>query len=280
MALAAGCTKSPPYVITDPATGLPPVALTTASGDCLITKITQKNKSANSADNAFEIKRDAALVASNISFYDSLANKSEYNIQLVTAGDTIRLSAGGYFILNSTTKLVSYFYTLADNTDPTSDKQVYQYLYDANGYLVKKYLFVNGASSPYYETNYTYNNNLLSACVVYAGAQKVKLLESSIDYDMTAARKAWIYLFPDFFEGYQYLQALNFGKRGNYPVKNIVTKIYDVSDGSILDTWATTFNGYVYSQDNFILQTTAQGDLQQGLGLLFGTTRFDYQCTK
>ncbi|MCW3088563.1 MAG: hypothetical protein JWQ78_1949, partial [Sediminibacterium sp.] len=130
-----------------------------------------------------------------------------------------------------------------------------------------------------FETNYTYdNNNLLTGCVLYAGSKKDKLLQTVIDYTMTVAKKPWVYLFPDFFEGYHYLQALNFGKRGNYPVKNITTTIYDISDGSVLDTWATAFSGYVYSEDGFILQTTAKGDLQQGLGLLFGTTRFDYQC--
>jgi hypothetical protein len=115
---------------------------------------------------------------------------------------------------------------------------------------------------------------------MYAGSKRDILLASTIDYDMTTERKPWVYLFPDFFEGSRYLQAFNFGKRGSYPVKNIVTKIHNTTDGAVLDTWSTSFSGYVFSQDGFILQTSAAGHLQQGLGLLFGTTRFDYQCTK
>jgi hypothetical protein len=275
------CLKSAPFTDTDPATGLPPVALTTSTGECMLSKISQKNSGTSGADNVYQIKRDTILAANNISSYDSLRSKLEYTITIQIAGDTIKLSTGEYLIKDKTTKLISYFFTHADITDPTSDKQVYQYLYDAGGFLVKKYLYVNGATAPYYETIYSYDNNsLLTGCIVYAGSKKDKLLQSVITYDMSAAKKTWLYLFPDFFEGYKYMQAFNFGKRGNYPVKAIVTNIFDTNDGSVLDNWTTNFSGYVYSQDGFILQTTAQGDLQQGLGLLFGTNRFEYQCTK
>lgn len=275
------CSKSAPFVNTDPETGQPPVTLTTTGGECLVTKITQKNSGTTKADNAFEITRDLTLLAKNISSYDSLSHKIEYNIQLQTAGDTLKLSTGEYFIINKTTKLVEAFFTWSDLTDPNADSQVYQYIYNADGYLSKKYLFVNGSSTAQYETNYNYDvNSLLTGCVLYAGSKKDKLLETTLTYDMTSAKKKWIYLFPDFFEAFRYLQALPFGKKGNYPVKDITTNIYDVTNGSLLDKWATTFSGYVYSQDDFILQITAKGDLQQGLGLLFGTTRFEYQCSK
>jgi hypothetical protein len=112
------------------------------------------------------------------------------------------------------------------------------------------------------------------------GIKKNILLQSTLEFDLTAARKSWLHLFPDFFEGYNYLQTFPFGKKSNYPAKSITTNIYDINDGSVLDTWATTFSGYVFRQDGFILQTTAKDDLQQGLGLLFGTTRFEYPCTK
>jgi hypothetical protein len=281
LAFAAGCSKSTPFVETDPATGQPPVTLSQAGGDCLIVKISQKNNNGSNGDNAFEIKRDLSLNPQTISLYDSLKAKLEYNIQVTVKGDTLKLSTGEYFVINASTKLVVLFSTLSDISDPLSDKQVYQYVYDANGYLTKKYMYVNGSVAADYETNYSYdNNNLLTGCIMYAGSKKDKLVQSVLTYDMSTARKPWIYLFPDFFEAYHYLQALPFGKRGNYPVKSIITNIYDVNDGSIIDTWTTNYSGYVFSQDDFILQTTASGDLQQGLGLLFGTTRFDYQCSK
>lgn len=274
------CSKGPVFEITDPLTGLPPVDLTVPGGECSITKIAQKNGSSGS-DNAFEIRRTATLTPQSIQSYDSLRKKLDYNIQVQSAGDTLKLSTGEFFILNATTKLVEYFYTMADLADPGSDKLVFQYQYNAGGYLVKKLQFVNGSTAASYETNYTYSgNNLLTGCTVLAGSKKDRMLVSTLEYDLATERKTWLYLFTDFFEGYHYLQAFNFGKKGNYPVKSIVTNVFDVNDGSTIDTWTTNFSGYVFSKDNFILQTTAKGDLQQGLGLLFGTTRFDYQCTK
>ena len=63
-------------------------------------------------------------------------------------------------------------------------------------------------------------------------------------------------------------------------MQTIQTKIFDTNDGSIFDIWTTNFTGFVFSNDGYVLQTTATGDQQQGLGLLYGITRFDYQCSK
>lgn len=262
----------------DPSTGKPTPTLTTATGECNIIKIAQKNGSGG--DNAYEIKRDVSLNPTSISSYDSLLKKVDYNITVQKVGDSIALSTGEYFLLDASTKQVKYFSTRSDLQDPNSDKQLFQYSYDANGYLVKKLQFINGATVADYETNYTYSGGVLTTCTVLAGSKKTVLLQSSLDYDLTVTKKAWMYLFTDFFEGYHYLQTFPFGKKSTNPVKSITTNIYDINDGTILDTWTTTFSGYVYSQDGFILQTSAKGDLQQGLGLLFGTTKFEYQCTK
>ncbi len=281
----AACKKTTPdntdTLVPDPTIPDTTKTLTSINGECRVFKITQRNSSSTQADYVFEIKRDIALSPLMISSFDSLLKKNEYTITIQTAGDTIKLSTGEYFITDHSSKLVSAFYTSVDLSDPKSDKEVYRYEYNTSGYLSRKLCYVNGAPTAFYETIYAYDkSNQLLGCTLYAGSKRDKLLESAIDYDMTTVRKPWIYLFPDFFEGYNYLQALNFGKRGTYPVKNIITKIYDTGSGTEIDAWTTSYSAYAYSQDGFILQTSAKGDLQQGLGLLFGTTRFEYQCTK
>ncbi len=202
-------------------------------------------------------------------------------MKLQVSGDSVKLSSGEYIILDKITKQVKYFATKTDLSDPGSDNELFEYLYNMAGYLVTKRTYVNGASTPSYETVYGYdNNNLLVKCTMYTAVGREKILESTLSYDMTEAKKNWIYLFPDFFEGYRYMEAFNFGKKGNYPLSAINTDIYDITDGSLIDNWNTTFDGYVFSKDGYILQTTTHGDLQQGLGLLYGITRFSYQCTK
>jgi hypothetical protein len=278
--IVLSCSKSE-FRETDPATGEPVTDLTTANGECYLIKIAQKNRSSTSIDNAVEMQRSgASFTTDRILAYDSLTGKTEYNIQVRISNDSILLSNGQYFLVNAQTKLVNVFHTKADPADATSDDQDYQYFYDAQGYLVKKLLYINGSATAFYQTDYTYTAGILTGCILYGGSQKIKLLESVLTYNTGDPKKPWLYLFPDFFEAYQYLQAFNFGKKGTALVKNITTKLFDAASGDVLDSWVTNFGGYVISKDGFILQTTANGDLQQGLGIIFGTTRFDYQCTK
>jgi hypothetical protein len=269
--LLFSCGKGAEFKIVDPDTGQPPTQLgSNTSTVCVLSSISQKNVSGNGSDAYYLLLRDTNQLVKAVSQYDSLRKKFDYNISFTITKDSVRFSSGEYLRKDAAGR-VSYFYTRADLTDPASDVEVYQYSYNTNGYLVSKLRYVNGAATPFYETKYTYdNNNLLIGCTVLVGA--------TLSYEMTTAIKPWLYLFPDGFEIYKYAQGLDFGKKGGYPIKQILTKIYDISDGSVLDTWTTNFSGYVYSLDNYILQTTASGDLQQGIGLLYGTNRFAYQC--
>ena len=180
--LVAGfCCKKDEYVPTDPATGTPITNLTVAGGDCYIAKIAQKNKDNAKNDNAFVIVRDTSFVPKRMTYYDSLTGKVDYDIQVTIKGDTVKLNTGEYFIIDKTTKMVKSFSTKADITDVTSDNQLYVYQYSTEGYLTRKLAYINGANTPTYESDYTYDNNhLLTGCILYAGAKKIKSLESVI----------------------------------------------------------------------------------------------------
>ena len=274
----SGCSKS--FTETDPVTGESPVSLTTSTGTCSVIRISQKNRDYANTDNSFSVKRDTSFFATNLLSYDSLSGKVDFDINVNINGDTVNLSTGEWLLIDKSTKLVKTFFTKSDITDPNSDDKLCLYFYNSQGLLVKKQIFLNGSTEPSFETNYQYDKSLLVSCLVTAGTAKTKLIEATLSYDTTKTVKPWIYLFPDFFEGYHYLQAFNFGKKAISPVQSILTRIFDINDGSLLDYWYTTFSGYVISKDGFIIQTTAGGDQQQGLGMLFGITRFDYQCNK
>ncbi len=266
----------------DPLTGAPLTNLTTADGNCYVSNIAQRNNNYSSnTDNAFSITRDVSYQPTRLLYVDSLTNKNGFDITVNKLDDSIAMSSGEYFLLDKNSKQVMFFSSKADRNDPLSDKMQYKYAYNTSGYLIQKLVFVNSSSLPTYQTDYTYmQDSILTGCTMYFGAKKSKFLESVIQVDTAMRIKSWIYLFPDFFEGYYYLQAFNFGKKVNYPVKSIVTNIYDVNNGSVYDTWNSTFSNTVVSKDGYLLQITANGDQQQGLGFLFGATRFSYQCTK
>ena len=277
--IVSGCSKS--FTETDPTTGTIPVSLTTTTtGTCAIIRISQKNRDYNNTDNAFLVTRDTAFLATHLQSYDSLAGRVDFDINITVNGDTVNLSTGEWLLIDKSTKLVTTLFTKSDITDSSSDDKLCLYFYNSQGLLVKKQIFLNGSTEPSFETNYQYDKSLLISCIVTAGTNKIKLIEATLSYDTTKTVKPWLYLFPDFFEGYHYLQSFNFGKKAISPVQSILTRIFDINDGSLIDYWYTTFSGYVISKDGFIIQTTAGGDQQQGLGLLYGITRFDYQCNK
>jgi hypothetical protein len=111
------------------------------------------------------------------------------------------------------------------------------------------------------------------------GIKKRYSSSATLEFDLTAARKSWLHLFPDFFEGYNYLQTFPFGKKSNYPEIHHHKYLrhqrwFRAGYMGNYFQWLCIQAGWVHLTNN------SQSDLQQGLGLLFGTTRFEYPCTK
>lgn len=75
-----------------------------------------------------------------------------------------------------------------------------------------------------------------------------------------------------------YLTGLNFGNRPANPPKQIITKIYNPSDGSLIDTWTTNYSGYKTDANGNLIYDVASGDLQEGIASFYGKTNFYYQC--
>src|SRR6478735_3589266 len=89
-----------PPVPPDPVTGQP-VDLTTPGGDCQIIKLSQKNNSGTTDDNVYEIQRTGVqMTPQNIGYTDNLKAQNNYSISIRSAGDTIGLSTGEYFLVN------------------------------------------------------------------------------------------------------------------------------------------------------------------------------------
>jgi hypothetical protein len=160
-----------------------------------------------------------------------------------------------------------------------ADDYRYEYIYTSDGYLSTKNLYINGSKVANYTTVYTYNNGLLTGCVMTAtSAGNLKMLESTLSYDATLSPKTMIYTFPDAFESYYYTATLNFGVRPTKPLAQVVTKLYNPGNGTLIDTWTTNYSGYSVDSNGYLSGGTANGDLQQGIASFYGKTYFTYQC--
>ena len=276
--IISGCGKNdapPTNPTTNPSPNpSPPVT----PKNCIIAGVSQQNTGAKS-DFAITVTYNNDN-PTRIIVFDSLANTKvfEANLSYVTA-DSIRIDSYQYIKLDAS-KRVSVFVTKSDMSIPASaDDYKYVYSYNTDGYLSTKKLYINGSATPFQNTVYTYTNNLLSKCIMtVANNTSLKVLESDITYDNNITLKNWIYTFPDAFESNIYNTVLNFGNKANKAISKIETKIFNPSNGNILDTWTTNYNTYTLNTDGYLQSATAAGDLQQGIASFYGKTAFYYLC--
>lgn len=278
--LFTGCGKqeSPPAVNpppTNPPVNPPP----TNPKNCIVSGISQTNTGTKS-DFVLSVSFNSNDAPTKFLVYDSLANTKifEANLTYITT-DSIRLDQYQYIKLDAS-KRVSVFVTKSDMSIPTTaDDYKFMYIYNNDGYLITKYLYINGSATPFQTTSYTYTNNLLTKCVMTAGGNNsLKILEADLLYDNNSTLKNWIYTFPDAFESNVLNTALSFGNKANKALTSIVTKIYNPANGNILDTWTTNYGSYTFNADGYLTSINATGDLQQGIVTCYGKTVFTYTC--
>ncbi len=269
-----GAASALSNAITPTTTSVPVVVAKT----CAVLSISRFNNGAKS-DYAMTVFYDYVNRPVRMVLYDSLRKVKDYEASFVYQSDAIKIDQYQSFKIDPTTQQIRTFTTKYDLANPKSDDYVYEYLYNDSGYLTVKNLYINGAKTPTYKTNYVYDNNyLLTGCTMVLASSNLKILESTVTYETTQSVKGFLYNFPDGFESFMYSPIFNYGRKMKYPVKTMVTKLYDPSNNAVLDTWTSSFGSFALTADGYVAQATHAGDLQQGFGLFYGKTVFTYMC--
>ena len=256
----------------------PSASLPASNKICSVFSINQFNNGTKGSY-TMSLSYDYVNRPTKLVLYDSIRKVKDYEASFVYQSDAILINQNQSFKIDPTTQQIRSFITKADLNDPKSDDYVYEYIYNDSGYLTSKNQYINGSTKTVYKTTYTYdNNNLLVSCLMVVASNNQKVLESQLTYETTQMVKSFIYTFPDGFESYIYSPIFNYGKKMRYPVKSMVTKVYDPPTQKLLDTWNSSFGGYAYSGDNYVIQGIQTGDLQQGFGMFYGKTMFTYLC--
>jgi hypothetical protein len=228
--------------------------------------------------NRLNFKRDTSNKVLSMDYFDSTTNTIDFKTDFYYIGDTIKINANSWMLKNPQTNNIVKYFVKEKISDTTWDDILYEYNYDLSGKLTKKLIYYNQITSPDYITNYSYDGNNLVKSELLAGNGVTKIMQTDYQYDLSIRIKPWIYLYSDAFENYKLIQGFSFGKKAMNPVKQITTKVYDANNGNLMDTWLTSYKGYILSSDQYVLQVTTEGDNQQGIGLFLGTTRFEYSC--
>lgn len=270
-----GCSKSE-FKETDPATGNEPgVVSDNITDTCLVSEIQQISGSV--IYNSYNYIKNNQQQTTSITYKEN-SGASQVKANFQYKADSILIGNNEWMIKNPVTGNIEQYYCIEKLNAQLSDQVLYKYEYNNEGELVRKKIYYNGAVTPDFVSYYLYDNSNLVGVELRTGSSNVLLLTSSIVYDMQKDIKPWIYCYTDFFENNTYLQAFSFGKKITHPLLQIKSTLYDAADGKTLDTWTTNFSGYVISKDKYVLQASANGDNQQGLGFLIGDLRFGYKC--
>lgn len=255
-----------------------PVSAAALNRACSVMSISRFNNGAKS-DYALTVFYDFVNRPTRMIMYDSLRKIKEYEASFVYQSDGIIIDQHQSFKIDPTTQQIRSYTTKENLAVANSDIFLYTYVYNDSGYLVSKNQFINGSQKPIYTTTYTYdNNNLLIGCNMVLASTNKKVLESAITYETSRVVKSFIYTFPDGFESFKFSPILNYGKKMKYPVKTMVTKLYDPANNSLLDTWSSSYGSYIFTPENYVSQGVQSGDLQQGFGFFYGRIGITYLC--
>jgi hypothetical protein len=241
---------------------------------CIISEISQLNNGADTAISLSAVFDDKQRVT-KLYIYDDIHNKDtiiNFNYDL---SGIIKLDQNQYFTLDAENRVISFV------TKSGADNYTYVYIYNSQGYLARKDLYINDNinDTPNLRTIYTYINDSLTRCEMKSVSSGDSLvLESDLKYDSSIKIRNWIYTFPDAIEGSMYYNVLNFGRRPSYALKHVDTKIYDPPTQTILDTWETNYRNYQVDSLGYVISGEANGDLQQGIAVFYGKTNFEYHC--
>lgn len=210
--------------------------------------------------------------------YDSINFMLEAASDLTYKGDTIRVGPNEYFVTD-VSKRISKFFTKLDPTDPTSDDYVYNYSYDASGYLKEKTISLAGLPVAPVKFVYTWaGGNLVKVdgTLTLLGPSQ-KILAAELTYDASKTAKNFIQIMPDAFEAFFFVMTVDIGKKSTNVVKTIKMTTYD-DKGNVADIYNTAIKNVKFSSDGYITEWYAEGDGFDPLGIFAGRTIFKYIC--
>ena len=221
---------------------------------------------------------DLAGLATRIVAYDSVNQQLDASANLTYKGDTIFITASDYFVTDANKRVVRFF-TLADPGDPNSDTLIYNYVYNAGGYLSEKIITIPSILGTVVNFNYTWSNGNLVKVEGNTNVTGVnqKLLTATMTYDINKTAKNFIQVMPDNFESFFFVMAVDIGKKSTNVVSTISMITYD-EFGVADQSYNTVLKNLVFSPDGYLTEWYAEGDSFDALGLFSGRTLFQYKC--
>lgn len=228
---------------------------------------------------SFLTRFDAAGRATAVEVYDSVASRSVIDEPLVRTGDTLRLSADTYLLLDANGRVRRFVARQTVNNTPQTIR--YEYVYDAAGYLERKDLFSSAIplQIPLVQFKYTWaaqNLVQVEGAVVVPGMTQ-KVMSASLEYDPNASARNFLPILPDAVELAVPVMAVDMGKRSRNLVRQIRLTTFGGA-GSADSTLTARYGDYVFTSDGYLVEWTVSGDPIPSLPFPPGRNRIRYFC--
>ncbi|MBX9783464.1 MAG: hypothetical protein K2X48_09245 [Chitinophagaceae bacterium] len=244
--------------------------------NCRISQVLNVDSLSSIGLEAHNIFFNSTGVATRVQLIDSITNDVYLNDSYTYKGDTIFIAGVGYLLKNNTTGRISLFRGLEDPTDPLSDTIIINFTYNTSGFLTKAEYAYTFLPVTVLRSTYTYTgNNLTKARTDVLAPSFETVITSDLEYTSQPVRD-FIYTIPDAYYTYPYLPAFNFGNKSANALKKVTTRYFD--NGVATDSAITTYKNFRLSADGYVLEFYADGDLQDGMGIYDGRTKFKYFC--
>jgi hypothetical protein len=208
-------------------------------------------------------------VASFVQAVDSVNATIDFSTSFTYNKDTIFVGLNDYFVVDSLNRVKRF----------VSDTLLYDYKYDASGYLTEKTFTYTTLGIPLITYSYQWiNGNLINVTgfVSFLGLNQ-KIFESIIEYDNSKVAKKFIAIFPEGYETFPFIMGLDLGKKSQNLVSKISITEFD-NTGAVTNNYVSIIKNVKYSLDGYITEWYVEGDGFDALGLFSGRNKFSYFC--
>lgn len=241
---------------------------------CMIDRISQIDTTTNTSLGFVGITFNNASRVIRLEDYDSVNNDHIVDASFTLAGDTVKLSAHDYYIVDPANNLrVRASQVDGDYFGLTDEDIFFNYTYDAGGYLISKAYSLLGQDL--FRFDYLWTGGNLTRVVARIPFTGEILYEADMSYYTNIAVKDFLHLAPDIIDSYFDI-AMNFGKKSANALNTVTITEYDASGNP--STYITTFYNYQLDAENRVMSYVVDNANLSDFGIYEGKNQVRYRC--
>lgn len=207
--------------------------------------------------------------ASFVQAFDSVTSTIDFSTSFTYNKDTVFVGLKEYFVVDTSNRVKKFVY----------DTVIYNYKYDAAGYLTEKTIGYASFNVPLFTFTYQWTNGNLTSVigVISFLSLNQKIFEAVMEYDISRTPKNFIQILPDGYETFPFIMGLDLGKKSTNLVSKINTTEFD-NAGGVINNYESIIKNVKYSLDGYITEWYVEGDGFDADGLFKGRNKFSYYC--